>query len=120
MVDDETIYRVLRLSARLGGLVMVHAENGITIDFLVREAIAAGHTAPIYHALTRPSLLEGEATQRAIMLATLPESPLYIVHISCAHSLNTLAPARVKGLPVWGETCPHHLYLNAIYSPAPA
>src|SRR5260370_1555394 len=66
MVDDETIYRVLRRSAQLGGLVMVHAENGITIDFLVREAIAAGHTAPIYHAHTRPAILEGEAAQRAI------------------------------------------------------
>ncbi len=119
MVDDETIYRVLRHSACLGGLVMVHAENGITIDFLVREAIAAGHTAPIYHALTRPSLLEGEATQRAIMLATLAESPLYIVHVSCAHSLNAVAAARVKGLPVWGETCPQYLYLNDSYYAAP-
>src|SRR5260370_28458027 len=91
---------------------MVHVENGITIDFLVREALAAGHTAPIYHALTRPSLLEGEATHRAIMLATLAESPLYIVHITCAHSLNALAAARVKGLPVWGETCQQYLYLH--------
>ena len=58
MVDDETIYRVLRRSARLGGLVMVHAENGIAIDYIVREAVAAGHTAPFYHAKTRPALLE--------------------------------------------------------------
>src|SRR5450759_2767876 len=71
MVDDETIYKVLRRSARLGGLVMVHAENGIVIDLLVREAVAAGHTAPGFHALTRPSILEGEATHRAITLATL-------------------------------------------------
>lgn len=71
MVDDETIYRVLRRSARLGGLVMVHAENGIAIDFIVREAVAAGHTAPLYHAMTRPAMLEGEAAQRAIMLAAL-------------------------------------------------
>ena len=112
MVDDETIYRVLRRSARLGGLVMVHAENGIAIDFIVREAVAAGHTAPLYHAMTRPSLLEGEATQRAIKLATLTEAPLYIVHVSCAHSLQAVAAARVKGLPVWGETCPQYLYLD--------
>ena len=112
MVDDETIYRVLRRSARLGGLVMVHAENGIAIDFIVREAVAAGHTAPLYHAMTRPSLLEGEATQRAIKLATLTEAPLYIVHVSCVHSLQAVAAARVKGLPVWGETCPQYLYLD--------
>jgi dihydropyrimidinase len=112
MVDDETIYRVLRRSAKLGGLVMVHAENGIVIDLLIREAVAAGHTAPLYHALTRPAILEGEAAQRAIMLATLAEAPLYIVHVSCAHSLHAVAAARVKGLPVWGETCPQYLYLN--------
>ncbi len=88
MVDDETIYRVLRRSARLGGLVMVHAENGIAIDFIVREAVAAGHTAPIYHAHTRPGILEGEAAERAITLATLTEAPLYIVvrHL-CAEML---------------------------------
>ncbi len=112
MVDDETIYRVLRRSARLGGLVMVHAENGITIDFIVREAVAAGHMAPIYHAHTRPAILEGEAAQRAITLATLAEAPLYVVHVSCAHSLHAVAAARVKGLPVWGETCPQYLYLD--------
>src|SRR5437588_4522628 len=64
MVDDETIYRVLRHSARLGGLVMVHAENGIVIDFIVREAVAIGQTAPIFHAHSLPAILEGEATQR--------------------------------------------------------
>jgi dihydropyrimidinase len=112
MVDDETIYRVLRRSARLGGLVMVHAENGIVIDLIVREAVAAGHTAPVYHALTRPGILEGEAAQRAITLATLAEAPLYVVHVSCAHSLRAVAAAREKGLPVWGETCPQYLFLN--------
>ncbi len=119
MVDDETIYRVLRRSARLGGLVMVHAENGIVIDLLVREAVAAGHTAPGFHALTRPAILEGEATQRAITLATLAGAPLYVVHVSCAHSLRAVAAARARGLPVWGETCPQYLYLNDGHYAAP-
>ncbi len=112
MVDDETIFRVLRRAGQLGGLVMVHAENGIVIDFLVREAIAAGHTKPLFHALTRPGILEGEAAQRAITLATLAKAPLYIVHVSCAHTLHAVAAARAKGLAVWGETCPQYLYLN--------
>src|SRR5947209_6884024 len=99
MVDDETIYRVLRRSAKIGGLVMVHAENGIVIDLLVREAVAAGHTAPGFHALTRPAILEGEAAQRAITLAAFADAPLYIVHVSCAHALHTVAAARVNGLP---------------------
>lgn len=119
MVDDETIFRVLRRSARIGGLVMVHAENGIVIDLLVREAVAAGHTAPAYHARTRPALLEGEAAQRAIMLAQQAESPLYIVHVSCADSLKPIAAARAAGLPVWGETCPQYLYLNDSVYAAP-
>jgi len=112
MVDDETIYRVLRRSAQLGGLVMVHAENGIVIDLIVREALAAGQTAPGFHGLTRPAILEGEATQRAITLATLAEASLYVVHVSCAASLQAVAAARAKGLAVWGETCPQYLYLN--------
>jgi dihydropyrimidinase len=119
MVDDETIYRVLRHSAKIGGLVMVHAENGIVIDLLVREAVAAGHTAPGFHALTRPALLEAEAAQRVIALATLADAPLYIVHVSCAHTLHTIAAARAKGLPVWGETCPQYLYLNDSHYAAP-
>ncbi len=112
MVDDETIYRVLRRAAKLGALVMVHAENGIAIDYIVRETVARGHTEPLYHALSRPALLEGEATQRVITLATLAEAPVYIVHVSCAHSLQAVAAARIKGLPVWGETCPQYLYLD--------
>src|SRR5258706_4143848 len=112
MVDDETIYRVLRRSARLGGLVMVHAENGIVIDLIIREAVATDHTPPMYHALTRPAILEGEAAQRAIMLATLAEATLYVVHASCWHSLHAVAGSRTRGVPVWGETCPQYLYLN--------
>src|SRR5579863_5549742 len=112
MVEDETIFRVLRHAARIGGLVMVHAENGIVIDLIVREAIAAGHTSPAYHARTRPAILEAEATQRAITLATLAAAPLYVVHVSCAASLHVIASARDQGLPVWGETCPQYLYLH--------
>jgi dihydropyrimidinase len=119
MVDDDTIYRVLRRSAKLGGLVMVHAENGIVIDLIVREAVARGHTAPGFHALTRPAILEGEATQRAITLAALAEAPLYVVHVSCIHSLHAVATARAKGLAVWGETCPQYLYLNDSHYAAP-
>ena len=112
MVDDETIYRVLKRAAKLGALVMVHAENGLAIDYIVRETLARGERSPRSHASSRPALLEGEATQRVITLATLAEAPVYIVHVSCAHSLQAVAAARIKGLPVWGETCPQYLYLD--------
>ena len=69
MVDDETLFRTMEVAARTGALVMVHAENGDAIDVLVKEALAAGNTAPHFHALTRPPETEGEATNRAIQLA---------------------------------------------------
>src|SRR3954449_12122281 len=75
MVDDETLFRTMEVAAKTGALVMVHAENGDVIDILVKEALAAGHTEPLYHALTRPPEAEGEATNRAIQLAHLAGAP---------------------------------------------
>src|SRR5919202_1108124 len=86
MVDDETLFRTMQVAADTGALVMVHAENGDAIEVLMAEAIAAGNTSPIYHALTRPPETEGEATNRAIQLARVAGCELYIVHVSCAES----------------------------------
>ena len=83
MVDDETLFRTMEVAAETGALVMVHAENGDAIDVLVKQALAAGNTAPHWHALTRPPELEGEATNRAIQLARIAGAPLYVVHVSC-------------------------------------
>jgi len=112
MVDDATIYQVLRRASELGALTCIHAENGCVIDLLVREAVAAGQTAPRYHARTRPAVLEGEATGRAIALAQLAGAPVYIVHVSCAAALARIQEARARNLPVWGETCPQYLFLS--------
>ncbi|MFC4776557.1 dihydropyrimidinase [Paenibacillus sp. GCM10023252] len=110
--DDGTLYRTLVEAKRLGALVMVHAENGDVIDQLIREALAAGHTDPIYHALTRPSAIEGEATGRAALLTGLADSQLYVVHVTCAEAVQRIAEARSQGLSVWGETCPQYLVLD--------
>ena len=75
MVDDETLFRTMEVAAETGALVMVHAENGDAIDVLVKQALAAGNTAPHYHALTRPPETEGEATNRAIQLARVAGAP---------------------------------------------
>lgn len=112
MVDDATIFRVMRRAGELGALVCVHAENGSVIDLLVKEALAAGHTAPVYHALTRPTATEAEATHRAIALARLAHVPVYIVHVSCDESLKEIARARSLGYPVYAETCPQYLFLS--------
>src|SRR6266436_4631064 len=88
-----------------GTLEEVHAENGDVIDVLVKQALAAGHTEPLYHALTRPPEAEGEATNRAIQLAHLAGAPLYVVHVTCRQAVEPIAAAREKGWNVWGETC---------------
>jgi dihydropyrimidinase len=91
---------------------MMHAENGIAIDELVAQALAAGRTDPVNHGLTRPSALEGEATSRAITLASVTGAPLYIVHLSAAEALAAVASARNTGQNVFAETCPQYLYLS--------
>lgn len=112
-VDDETIYRVLRAAARYGGLVQVHAENGDVIEVTVAEALAAGNTAPKYHASTRPVELESEATSRAIRLAEVAGAPLYVVHVSSAMAADAISDGRKRGLPIYGETCPQYLVCDA-------
>jgi len=113
--DDETIFRTLVTVNELGGLVMVHAENGDVIDYLVKKALADGNTDPIYHALTRPPEAEGEATGRAIQLAGLANAQLYVVHVSCAEAVDKIAKARKKGYKIYGETCPQYLVLDQSY-----
>jgi dihydropyrimidinase len=119
MVDDETLFRTMQVAAETGALVMVHAENGDAIDVLVKEALAAGHTEPRYHALTRPPETEGEATNRAIQLSRVAGSPLYVVHVSCEEAVHPIAVAREKGWDVWGETCTQYFFVDFTFLERP-
>ena len=110
--DDGKILRAMQRSAGNGGLIMMHAENGIAIDVLVEQALAAGHTDPRYHGEVRRELLEAEATHRAIQLARVAGAPLYVVHVSAESALAEVAAARDLGLNVFGETCPQYLFLS--------
>jgi dihydropyrimidinase len=112
MVDDATIFKALLKTRENGGLICMHAENGGVIDTLVKEALRKGQTAPKYHALTRPTRAEGEATGRAIALAEMAGVPIYIVHLSCSDALEKIKQARDMGLPVYAETCPQYLFLS--------
>jgi dihydropyrimidinase len=109
---DGEILLAMQQAARTGALVMMHAENGIAIDQLVAQALAAGRTEPLQHGLTRPPELEGEATGRAITLAGVTGAPLYIVHLSAAEALARVTEARDAGQNVFAETCPQYLYLS--------
>jgi dihydropyrimidinase len=112
MVDDGTIFKALRQTAKNGALVCMHAENGSVIDVIVRQALAEGKTAPIYHALTRPTRAEAEAVHRAIAMAEMAGVPVYIVHLSSEDALNQVREARDRGLAVFAETCPQYLLLS--------
>ncbi|MEV7442774.1 dihydropyrimidinase [Streptomyces sp. NPDC056257] len=110
--DDGQILRAMQRGASNGGLIMMHAENGIAIDVLVEQALARGETDPRHHGEVRKVLLEAEATHRAIQLARVAGAPLYVVHVSAEEAVAELAAARDKGLPVFGETCPQYLFLS--------
>jgi dihydropyrimidinase len=110
--DDGDIFRAMQKAAENGSTIMMHAENGIAIDVLVEQALARGETDPIHHGLVRKSILEGEATHRAIKLAELAGCPLYIVHMSALEALEEVTIARDQDLPVFAETCPQYLFLS--------
>lgn len=112
MVDDGGIFKAMQRAAEVGGLIALHAENGGVIDVLVEQALARGQTAPKYHALTRPPEAEAEATHRGIVLASLAQTPLYIVHLSSHQALDEVAWARDRGQMVFAETCPQYLFLS--------
>jgi len=112
MLDDASIFKAFRATAKNGGLICMHAENGNAIDVIVQQALAEGKKAPKYHALTRPTTAEAEATARAIALAEMAGAPVYIVHLSCNDALEKVREARDRGLPVYAETCPQYLYLS--------
>jgi dihydropyrimidinase len=110
--DDGQVLRAMQTAASNGSMIMMHAENGIAIDVLVQQALAKGHTDPIYHGLTRPWETEAEATNRAIMLARLTGAPLYVVHMSAKQAVAVLQANKNEGWNVFGETCPQYLYLS--------
>ncbi len=112
MVDDGTIFKALTQTAKNGALICMHAENGSAIDVIVKRAVAEGKTAPIYHALTRPTTAEAEAVHRAIALAEMAGAPMYIVHLSSNEALEKVAEARDRGVMAYAETCPQYLLLS--------
>jgi dihydropyrimidinase len=110
--DDGKVLRAFQKGAETGGLIMMHAENGIAIDVLVAQALARGQTDPKYHGVVRHALLEAEATHRAIRLAQVAGAPVYIVHLSATEALAEVARARDEGYNAFAETCPQYLFLS--------
>jgi dihydropyrimidinase len=110
--DDGAIFKALRQTARNGGLILMHAENGPVIDVVAADLIAQGTTDPIGHGLARYSIFEGEATNRVIRLAQAAGAPVYFVHMSAREAVDAVRRARDEGQPVFAETCPQYLFLS--------
>lgn len=112
MADDETLVRSFRRALELGAMPTVHAENGELVFLLQQQLLARGITGPEAHPLSRPPAVEGEATNRAIAIAGVLDVPIYVVHVSCAESLEAIARARSAGQRVYGEALAGHLVVD--------
>lgn len=110
MVDDATAFAVMKVAARSGAIVMLHAENGHAIAALTDELAVHGKLSASFHSKAHPHLTESEATQRGIALAQLAEAPLFICHVSSQLALKAIETAKTKALNVWAETCPQYLF----------
>ena len=112
MIDDAELFQIMRMTGANGGLSCVHAENGLLIDLLIKEAVAEGRNEVLNHPRVHPPSTEGEAAHRAIRIAELADAPLYVVHVSAQDAVKSIAEARDAGTPIYAETCPHYLFLT--------
>lgn len=112
MVNDDEMFASFQRCAELGALPLVHAENGDVVAAMTAKLLAEGNNGPEGHAYSRPPEVEGEATNRAIMIADMAGVPLYVVHVSCEQAHEAIRRARQKGMRVWGEPLVQHLTLD--------
>lgn len=118
-VDDGTLYRTFRQAGLNGTRICMHAENGIVIDEIIREAVADGKVEPRWHAHTRPTRMEAEGVHRAVAIAEVAKVPLYIVHLSSSDAMEEVQRGRNRGVDVMAETCPQYLFLDESYYDRP-
>ncbi len=111
-IDDGSIFKAMQIAKDNGMLVMAHCENGDVIDTLTQQALAEGHTDPIWHAWTRPSWGAVDATLRVAGMAADADASVYIVHMNAGGEVDMLKYARERGVKVMGETCPQYLFFT--------
>jgi dihydropyrimidinase len=111
-LDDGGLLSALAALRAHGVRTLVHAENHHAIGYLTARALAAGHTGPENHPLTRPAVMEAEAIHRLMALARVTGASLVLAHLSCALGLEQVRGARARGQTIWVETCPQYLLLD--------
>lgn len=112
MVNDDEMFASFSRCAELGALPMVHAENGDIVAQMQAKLLGEGNNGPEAHAYSRPASVEGEATNRAIIIADMAGAPLYVVHTSCEQAHEAIRRARQNGMRVYGEPLIQHLILD--------
>lgn len=118
-LDDRQMLDILAAARQQGVTTMVHAENADIIDWMTKRLVAQGLVDPEHHGTARPPIVEDEATNRAICLAEVVDAPMLLVHVSTKESTRAIRRAQGRGLPLYGETCPHFALLTAEKMRAP-
>src|SRR3954447_3837997 len=119
MIDQPTVYRVMKAAGELGGLTLVHAENGEAIEERIRILVAEGKNEPKYHAVSRPVVMQADGVARAVRVAEFAKSPVFIVHVSCESAMMEIVRSRDDGNAAYGETCTQYLFLDESYYDKP-
>jgi len=119
MIDQPTVYRVMKSAGELGGMTLVHAENGEAIEERIRILVAEGKNEPKYHAVSRPPVMQADGVARAVKVAEFAKSPVFIVHVSCESAMQEIVRSRDAGNPAYGETCTQYLFLDESYYDKP-
>src|SRR5256714_7874867 len=119
MIDDQTMYRVMRSAGAAGGMTLVHAENGIAIQQMIDSLIAAGEVEPKHHAQSRPPVMQADGVARALRVGVFAKAPVFIVHVSCEAALKEIVRSRDEGNASFGETCTQYLFLDESYYDKP-
>ncbi len=119
MIDQPTVYRVMKSAGELGGMTLVHAENGEAIEERIRILVSEGKTEPKYHAVSRPPIMQADGVARAVKVAEFAKSPVFIVHVSCESAMMEIVRSRDDGNPAYGETCTQYLFLDESYYDQP-
>ena len=112
MIDDESLFKLLKKAKKHGILVCVHAENGNVIDVLVKDFLKQRKTDPFYHALSRPSVLEAESVSKVLKFSKLLDCPVYFVHLSTKEAMEEIIRSRKAGVKIYAETCPQYVVLT--------
>lgn len=118
-LNDRQLLDILAGSRRHGLTTMVHAENHDIIEWMAERLLKQGMSEPVHHGTSRPQIVEDEATNRALALAEVVDAPMLLVHVSAKEATRAIRKAQTRGLPIYGETCPHYALLTAERMRAP-